>query len=61
MENNKEWYQSKTIWINILSLVVLVLSTMAGWVELKDMAPQMLFAVNIINIGIRFLTSGGIK
>lgn len=61
MENQKEWYQSKTIWINIFSLVVLVLSTMSGWAELKDIAPQMLVGVNVLNIGIRFLTSEGIK
>ena len=61
MEARKEWWKSRTIWINIISLMVMMITAMAGWVELQDFAPQMLAVVNMLNIVIRFLTSEGIK
>lgn len=61
MEVRKDWYKSRTIWVNIISLLIMVITTMAGWVEFQDYAPQMLAIVNLLNIAIRFLTSEGIK
>ena len=61
MEARKEWYKSRTIWINIISLVIMVITTMAGWTEFQVYAPEMLAVVNTLNIIIRFLTSEGIK
>jgi hypothetical protein len=57
----KPWYQSKTVWVNVLTLLAMIISTMAGWDELKIHAVQMMYAVSIINICLRFLTSEGIK
>jgi hypothetical protein len=61
MEARKEWYKSRTIWINIISLLIMVITTLAGWNEFKEYAPEMLATVNALNIVIRFLTSEGIK
>ena len=61
MEARKNWYKSRTIWVNIISLLIMVITTMAGWVEFQDYATQMLAIVNLLNIAIRFLTSEGIK
>lgn len=61
MTTNKHWYESKTIWINILTLLAMVLSAIAGWEEFKDIAPNLLVGVNVLNIALRFITSEGIK
>lgn len=57
----KKWYESKTIWANIISLMIVVISEMMGWAEFKDYAPQMLVAVNVMNLMLRMMTSEGIK
>lgn len=52
----KQWYQSRTLWINVLTLVALIISTVAQWPELQHMAPQLLGALSIVNIVLRFIT-----
>jgi uncharacterized membrane protein len=52
----KPWYESKTLWVNIISLVVVVIGTMAGWQEMKDYAPELLGAVNVLNLVLRLVT-----
>lgn len=57
----KNWYQSKTIWVNVLTLVVMILSSLAQWQELAAYAPTLLAVVSTINIVLRFLTDKSIK
>lgn len=57
----KNWYESRTIWANIISLMIVIVSDMMGWAEFKDYAPQMLVAVNMMNLILRMITSDGIK
>lgn len=57
----KHWYESKTIWVNVISLVALILTSLLQWPELQEYAPQLLGAVNVLNIALRFLTTGSIK
>lgn len=52
----KEWYKSKTLWVNILTLLALILGTVAQWPELQALAPQLLGALSVVNILLRFLT-----
>jgi hypothetical protein len=52
----KPWYQSKTLWVNILTLLALILGTVAQWPELQALAPQLLGALSVVNILLRFLT-----
>jgi uncharacterized membrane protein len=61
MESHKPWYLSRTIWLNIVSLLVMIITALAGWTEFQAYAPQMLAIVNMLNIIVRFLTSDGIK
>jgi hypothetical protein len=52
----KPWYQSKTLWVNILTLLALILGSIAQWPELQSLAPQLLGALSVVNILLRFLT-----
>jgi hypothetical protein len=52
----KEWYKSKTLWVNVLTLLALILGTVAQWPELQAIAPQLLGALTIVNIVLRFIT-----
>jgi hypothetical protein len=53
----KPWWESKTLWINALTLLVMVLGTVAQWPELADYAPQIAGAVAVINMLLRFITN----
>ena len=52
----KPWYQSKTLWVNILTLLALILGTVAQWPELQALSPQLLGALSVVNILLRLLT-----
>ena len=57
----KRWYKSKTVWINVLSLVAMILATVAQWPELSDIAPQIVYALAIVNVLLRFVTSESVR
>lgn len=52
----KPWYTSKTLWVNALTLLVMILGTVAQWPEFAVYAPQIAGAVSLVNILLRFLT-----
>ena len=52
----KEWYKSKTLWVNVLTLLALILGTVAQWPELQVIAPQLLGLLSVVNIVLRFIT-----
>jgi len=57
----KPWYKSKTVWINVLSLVAMILATVMAWPEMQDMAPQIAYALAIVNVLLRFVTSESVR
>lgn len=57
----KRWYKSKTLWVNVLTLVAMVLATLTQWPELADVTPQLVYALAIVNVLLRFITTQGIK
>jgi hypothetical protein len=61
MVENKFWYQSKTMWVNVVSLAIVIIGTMAGWQEMRDYAPELLAIVNVLNLTLRLMTYEGIK
>ena len=52
----KEWYKSKTLWVNILTLLAMILSAVMQWPELQSIAPQIAVALSIVNIALRLIT-----
>jgi hypothetical protein len=61
MTEGKFWYQSKTLWVNMISLAIVIIGTMAGWQEMRDYAPTLMAVVNGLNIVLRLVTYEGIK
>ena len=57
----KKWYESRTIWVNVLTLLALILGTIAQWPELQQYSPQVLGALSITNVILRFATTGSVK
>ena len=57
----KRWYKSKTVWVNVLSLVAMILATVVQWPELRDVAPQIVYALAIVNVLLRFVTSESVR
>ena len=57
----KPWYKSKTVWINVLSLVAMILATVAQWPEMNEIAPQIVYALAIVNVLLRFVTSESVR
>ena len=52
----KPWYASKTLWVNVLTLIALILGSVVQWPELQSIAPQIAVALSIVNIALRFIT-----
>jgi len=57
----KRWYKSKTVWINVLTLIAMILATVVAWPEMQDMAPQIAYALAIVNVLLRFVTSESVR
>ena len=56
----KPWYESKTIWVNVLTLVGVVISSVTAWPELQQYGAQLATALAIVNVLLRLITSEGI-
>jgi|NOAtaT_7_FD_contig_61_2834347_length_896_multi_1_in_0_out_0_2 hypothetical protein len=57
----KNWWESKTLWVNVLTLFAMVISQVMGWDDMQQYAPQLLVISNVINMALRFLTTMPIK
>lgn len=67
MVQPKPWYQSKTIWFNVLAILVLI-ATQFGFSEFKldkdtvDMVLKIIAGVTALsNVGLRFVTEKPVK
>ena len=61
MQTTKAWWQSKTIWINVLTLVFVIVTQLMGWEELKAYAPELLITSNVINLVLRVISTAAIE
>jgi hypothetical protein len=61
MQTTKSWWQSKTIWINVLTLIVVIVTQLMGWEELKAYAPELLITSNVINLVLRVISTAAIE
>lgn len=54
----KEWYKSKTVWINVIMLVALIAQAQAGFVVSPEEQMGILAVINLI---LRIITTQGLK
>ena len=56
----KPWYESKTIWINVLTVAVVLITSMTSWPELQQYGAQLATALAVVNVLLRLITSEAI-
>jgi predicted membrane protein len=57
----KKWYQSKTIIINLLTLLVTIIGNVTGAIHLNEQTLKVLgVVVTVVNIALRFLSTTAI-
>lgn len=61
MSVTKKWWESKTIWTNVLTLLAIIVGQLLGWEELSDYAPSLIMISNLINILLRVITTMPIR
>ena len=54
----KKWYQSKTLWTNIIAAVAMFVQNQYGYVI--DPTVQV-YALSVVNMALRMVTNTGIK
>lgn len=63
--DTKNWWASKTVWLNVLTFVVAALVLVAGpdfpVAIPEDVAKYILGVVALLNLGLRFITETPIK
>jgi hypothetical protein len=57
----KPWYQSKIIWVNILTIVAVIMSALLPLPELTSVAPYLTTGLAIVNVVLRVITNKGIN
>jgi hypothetical protein len=59
----KRWWTSKTVWANVLVVVLGVLQTVQEWLSAGDVSPAgvTLLLIGLTNVFLRFVTTEGIS
>jgi len=56
----KPWYESKTIWVNVLTVLAVLITSMTSWPELQQHGAQLATALAVVNVMLRLITSEAI-
>ncbi len=48
MENQKLWYTSKILWVNVIGLIVMIVQGVKGFVISPEVQASILLLINII-------------
>lgn len=56
----KPWYESKTIWVNVLTVVAVLITSMASWPDMQQYGAQLATALAVVNVMLRLITSEAI-
>lgn len=57
----KPWYKSKTVIVNALTLIAMILGTVAQWPEMMAYTVQIVYALSIVNVLLRFVTKDSLR
>ena len=61
MNTSKKWWQSRTLWVNALTLLAMTVAQISGWEEMKQYGDELLIISNVANMLLRFVTITQIK
>jgi len=56
----KPWYESKTIWVNVLTVLVVLITSMMSWPDMQQYGAQLTTMLAVVNVMLRLITSEGI-
>ena len=56
----KPWYESKTIWINVLTILAVLITSVTAWPDMQRYGAQLATALAVVNVMLRLITSEGI-
>lgn len=56
----KPWYESKTIWVNVLTVVAVLITSMTSWPDMQQYGAQLATALAVVNVMLRLITSEAI-
>lgn len=56
----KPWYESKTIWVNVLTVLVVLITSMMSWPDMQQYGAQLTTMLAVVNVMLRLITSKGI-
>jgi hypothetical protein len=57
----KPWYKSKTVIVNALTLIAMILGTVAQWPEMMAYTVHIVYALSIVNVLLRFVTKDQLR
>ncbi len=57
----KPWYESKTIWVNVLTVVIVIVTSMMSWPDMQQYGAQLTTMLAVVNVILRLITSEGIS
>jgi len=67
MKSNKKWYQSKTVWFNVASVIIAVTAGLGEFLPIlgpvisQQLMTYFIFGAGIVNLILRKLTTTGIE
>ena len=56
----KPWYESKTIWVNALTVIIVLVTSMMSWPDMQQYGAQLTTMLAVVNVMLRLITSEGI-
>ena len=56
----KQWYESKTIWVNVLTILAVLITSVTAWPDMQRYGAQLATALAVVNVMLRLITSEGI-
>lgn len=56
----KPWYKSKTIWVNVLTILAVLITSVTSWPDMQQYGAQLATALAVVNVMLRLITSEGI-
>ena len=59
--NEKSWYASKTMWINIVTFLVALMTMLSGQEYLSQYSAEILMGVAFLNMILRSITTAPLK